>query len=236
MESINVFTNDNPEEYDVVEDEDGIEPKNVKEVMADEFWINAMQEGFGQFIRNNVLELVPRPEYVNVNGSKLIFKNKSDECGNITRNKDKLVSQGMSDQMVEHFVQQMKSKFEMGLVGELNYFIELQVKQMEDNIFVSQSMYSKSIVKKFPLDNAIHKRTPPTTHVEVTKDKNSVDIDQSLYKSMIGILLYLTTSRPGITFYVGVCAIYQAKPKTSHLTQVKRILSYINKTCDYGIL
>ena len=53
---------------------------------------------------------------------------------------------------------------------------------------------------------------------------------------MIGSLLYLTASRPDITFAVGVCAIYQAEPKMSHLTQVKRILKYVNSTSDYGIL
>ncbi|PNX70323.1 gag-pol polyprotein, partial [Trifolium pratense] len=53
---------------------------------------------------------------------------------------------------------------------------------------------------------------------------------------MIGSLLYLTASRPDITFAVGVCARYQAEPKMSHLTQVKRILKYVNATSDYGIM
>jgi len=53
---------------------------------------------------------------------------------------------------------------------------------------------------------------------------------------MIGSLLYLTASRPDITFAVGMCVTYQAEPKMSHLTQVKRILKYMNNTNDYGIL
>jgi hypothetical protein len=55
-------------------------------------------------------------------------------------------------------------------------------------------------------------------------------------RSMIGSLLYLTASRPDITFVVGICTRYQANPKMSHLTQVKRILKYVNGTSDYGIL
>ena len=149
---------------------------------------------------------------------------------------DDIVFGGMSDQMVQQFVQQMKLEFEMSLVGELNYFLGLQVKQMEDSMFVSQSKYARGIVKKFGLENASHKRTPAATHVKITKDEKGEDVDQSLYKSLIGSLLYLTASRPDITFAVSVCARYQAQPKASHLMQVKRIIKYMNGTSEYGIL
>jgi hypothetical protein len=107
---------------------------------------------------------------------------------------------------------------------------------MEDTIFLSQSKYATNIEKKFDLDNGGHKRTPATTHLKLTKDESCISVDQSMYRSMIGSLLYLTASRPDITFVVGVCPRYQADPKMSHLTQVKRILKYINNTSDYGIL
>ena len=70
------------------------EPKNVKETLLDEFWIKAMHEELEQFSRNNVWNLVPRPEKTNVSGTKWIFKNKSDEFGNVIRNKARLVTQG----------------------------------------------------------------------------------------------------------------------------------------------
>ena len=66
--------------------------------------------------------------------------------------------------------------------------------------------------------------------------RTGVDVDQNMYESMIGSLLYLTASRPDITFVVGVCVRYHVEPKMSHLTQVKRILKYIIDTIDYGIL
>ncbi|WJX64416.1 hypothetical protein P8452_49197 [Trifolium repens] len=149
---------------------------------------------------------------------------------------DDIVFGGMSNTMVQHFVKQMQSEFEMSLVGELTYFLGLQIKQMEDTIFISQSKYARNIVKKFGMDNATHKRTPAPTHLKLTKDEKGVSVDQSLYRSMIGSLLYLTASRPDITYVVGVCARYQADPKVSHLTQVKRILKYVNGTSDYGIM
>lgn len=75
------------------------------------------------------------------------------------------------------------------------------------------------------LENASHKRTPVATHVELTKDNNGVYVDQGLYRIMIGSLLYLIISKPDVTFVVGACARYQAKPKASHLTQAKRIMN-----------
>ncbi|XP_057442142.1 uncharacterized mitochondrial protein AtMg00810-like [Lotus japonicus] len=107
---------------------------------------------------------------------------------------------------------------------------------MEDSMFISQSKYAKGLVKKFGLEKSSHKKTLAATHVKLTKDGQGEDVDQSLYRSMIGSLLYLTTSRPDITFAVGVCARYQSAPKASHLLQVKRIIKYINSTSDYGIL
>ncbi|XP_050896256.1 secreted RxLR effector protein 161-like [Lathyrus oleraceus] len=107
---------------------------------------------------------------------------------------------------------------------------------MDDTIFIYQSKYAKSIVNKFGMENASHKRTPAPTHLKLTKDEKGVNMDQSLYRSMIGSLLYLTARRLDITFVVGVCARYQSEPKMSHITQVKRILKYINGTSDYGIL
>ncbi|XP_058775720.1 uncharacterized mitochondrial protein AtMg00810-like [Vicia villosa] len=124
----------------------------------------------------------------------------------------------------------------MSLVGEFTYFFGLQVKQMEDNIFVSQSKYAKSIVNKFGLEISSHKRTFAATHIKIKKDEKGVEVDQSLYRSMIGSPIYLTARRLGNTFSVGVCRIYQSKPKASHLTQVKRISKYVNGTSDYGIL
>jgi len=184
-----------------------IKPRNVKEALTDKFWIEAMQEELNQFKRSEVWDLVPRPEGMNVIGTMWIYKIKSDEHGIVTRNKAKLVAQGYT-----------------------------QVKQIEDTIFISQSKYAKNIANKFGLDNGGHKRTPAATHLKLRKDESGISVDQSMYRSMIGSLLYLTASRPDITFVVGVCARYQAELKMSHLTQVKRILKYINSTSDYGIL
>ncbi|CAM8923254.1 unnamed protein product [Rhodiola kirilowii] len=123
----------------------------------------------------------------------------------------------------------------MSMVGEMCYFLGLQVKQKTDGIFISQSKYARNLIKKFDLEKASHKRTPAATHVKVTKGEAGTKVDQTLYKSMIGSLLYLTASRPDIAHAVGVCARYQANPKESHLMNVKRIIRYVCGTTDYGL-
>ncbi|XP_058741666.1 uncharacterized mitochondrial protein AtMg00810-like [Vicia villosa] len=149
---------------------------------------------------------------------------------------DDIVFGGMSDGMVKHIVSQMQTEYEMSMVGDLAYFLGLQIKKMEDSFFLSQSKYAKNIVKKFGMDSVSHKRTPAPTHLKLSKDEGGTSVDQSLYRSMIGSLLYLTASRPDIAFAVGLCARYQAEPKVSHINQVKRIFKYVNGTSDHGIL
>ncbi|CAM8986821.1 unnamed protein product [Rhodiola kirilowii] len=122
----------------------------------------------------------------------------------------------------------------MSMVGEMTYFLRLQVKQKVDDIFISQSKYARNLLKKFDLEKASHKRTPTATHIKITKDEARKSVNQTPYRSMIVSLLYLTTSRPYIAYIVGVCARYQANPKEIHLLQVKRIIKYICGTADYG--
>ncbi|CAM8917664.1 unnamed protein product [Rhodiola kirilowii] len=129
----------------------------------------------------------------------------------------------------------MQTEFKMSMVGEMNYFLGLQVIQKDEGIFISQSKYAKNLIKKFNLEKASHKRTPAATHIKITKDEAGAKVDQTLYRSMIGSLLYLTASRPDIAYVVGVCARYQADPKESHLLQVKRIIKYVCGTVDFGI-
>ena len=87
-------------------------------------------------------------------------------------------------------------------------------------------------MKKFGLEESSHKHIPAATHVKLTKDDHCESVDQSLYRSMIISLFYLTSSRLDISYLIGVCARYQSNPKVSHITQVKRIIRYISGTAD----
>lgn len=91
-------------------------------------------------------------------------------------------------------------------------------------------------MKKFGLENSSHKINPTSTHLTLWKNESEVDVDQSLYRSMISSLLYLTDRKIDIIFAINVCSRYKAKPKDDHLTEVKRILKYINGAYEYGII
>ena len=129
----------------------------------------------------------------------------------------------------------MSSEFEMSMVGELNYFLGMQVKQTSMGIMLSQSKYANNLVKRFGLENGKDFETPMSTTLKLDKDEKGKSVDQSLYRSMIGSLLYLTASRPDICFSVGLCARFQANPKESHLKAVKRIIRYIKGTYNLGL-
>ena len=109
----------------------------------------------------------------------------------------------------------------MSMVGKLNYFLGLQVKQRKDGIFISQEKYAKNLVKRFGLNSKKHTSTPMSSSVKLSLDVVIVDVDPTLYRSMISSLFYLIASRPDIAFSVEVCARFQATPKESHLTVVK---------------
>lgn len=148
---------------------------------------------------------------------------------------DDIVFGSTSEELVQEFTDVMKKEFEMSMCGELTYFLGLQVKQMVDGMFISQAKYARDLVKKFGLDTLNSAKTPMATHEKLHQDAAGKSVDQTMYRSMIGSLLYLTASRPDIAFSVGVCARFQADPKESHLTAVKRIIRYIIGTVNFGL-
>jgi hypothetical protein len=140
------------------------------------------------------------------------------------------------DSQAHDFSKEMKQEFEMSMIGELTYFIMgLQVKLTSEGIFISQSKYAKDLFKRFGLDGKSHSRTPMSTSVKINADLTGKQVDPTLYRSMIGSLLYLTSNRPDIVLSVGVCARFQANPKESHLTAIKRIIRYVNDIINHGI-
>ena len=90
-------------------------------------------------------------------------------------------------------------------------------------------------MRKFGLDSASPVKTPMSPNVKLTVDLLGKSVDSSLYRSMIGSLLYLNASRPDISYSVGVCARYQANPKEFHMITLKRIIKYVKSTTDFGV-
>ncbi|GJT77434.1 putative ribonuclease H-like domain-containing protein [Tanacetum coccineum] len=135
----------------------------------------------------------------------------------------------------DEFEALMKGRFQMSSMGELIFFLGLQVKQKTDGIFISQDKYVADMLKKFDLASVKTAITPMETKMALTKDEEADEVDVHLYRSMIGSLMYLTASRPDIMFAVCACSRFQVTPKTSHLNAVKRIFKYLKGKPNLGL-
>ncbi|GKC06917.1 uncharacterized mitochondrial protein-like protein [Tanacetum coccineum] len=164
-------------------------------------------------------------------------ESKNHPLDNLIRNLNQITlrSQAQNQKLCDDFPKIIHDEFEMSMMGELNFFLGLQIKQMEDGIFFNQSKYIKEMLKKFGLEDSKPMKTPMSSDTKLTKDKECESVDSTKYRGMIGSLLYLTTSRPDIMFSVCLCARFQEDPKTTHLEAVKRIFQYIKGTMHLGL-
>jgi len=135
----------------------------------------------------------------------------------------------------DDFSRIMTKRFEMSMMGELTFFLGFQIKQLKDDTFISQTKYIKDMLKKFDMENAKPIKTPMPTNGHLDLNEDGKAVDQKVYRSMIGSLLYLCASRPDIMLSVCMCARFQANPKECHLMAVKRILRYLVFTPNLGL-
>ncbi|GKA37785.1 retrovirus-related pol polyprotein from transposon TNT 1-94, partial [Tanacetum coccineum] len=148
---------------------------------------------------------------------------------------DNIIFGSTNKELCTSFEKLLKDKFQMSSMGELTFFLGLQVQQKEDGIFISQDKYVAEILKKFNYSDVKSASTPVDLEKPLVKDGDADDVDVHLYRSMIGSLMYLTASRPDIMFAVCACARFQVTPKTSHLLAVKRIFRYLKGKPTLGL-
>ncbi|GJU73616.1 putative ribonuclease H-like domain-containing protein [Tanacetum coccineum] len=148
---------------------------------------------------------------------------------------DDIIFGSTKKELCTEFEKLMHKKFQMSSMGELTFFLGLQVTQKDDGIFISQDKYVDEILKKFGFSTLKITSTPMETSKTLMKDENAKDVDVHLYRSMIGSLMYLTSSRPDIMFVVCACARFQVTPKVSHLHAVKRIFRYLKGQPKLGL-
>ncbi|GJS69800.1 retrovirus-related pol polyprotein from transposon TNT 1-94 [Tanacetum coccineum] len=113
---------------------------------------------------------------------------------------DDIIFGSTCQDMYDEFAKIMHDEFEMSMMGELNFFLGLQIKQLKDGIFFNQYKYIKEMLKKFGLEESKPMKTPMSSDAKLTKDEDCESVDNTKYRGMIGSLLYLTTSRPDIMF------------------------------------
>eukprot|EP00253_Pinus_taeda_P004113 PITA_04113 len=167
--------------------------------------------------------------------SNLYIKTDEDKLLVILVYLDDLIFASNNDEMSHEFSQNMSKQFEMSMIGELSYFLGLQVFQTMAGMFISQAKYLKNMLKRYGMEDCALKSTPMTTNCKLSKDDDSPPVDATHYRSTIGALLYLIAMRPNIMQAIGMVGRFQSAPKQSHLTTVKRIRKYLKRTLDFGL-
>ena len=149
---------------------------------------------------------------------------------------DDLIFTGNDDYLIENFKTVMKDEFEMTDMGLVRYFLGIEVEQGEKGIFISQEKYVNQVLERFNMQECKVAITPTVMGLKLSKNDSSKDFDPSLYKSIVGSLMYLTTTRPDIMHVVSLISRFMEKPKEAHWQAAKRILRYVKGTKRFGIL
>ncbi|GJW15926.1 uncharacterized mitochondrial protein-like protein [Tanacetum coccineum] len=204
-------------------------------------YLHSIQEEMQQFITQKVWQLVPLPVGKIAIGTKWILKNKRDAREEF---QDIILVQVYVDDIIfgstnkawcDKFEVLMKGEFEMSAMGELTFFLGLQVIQKSNGIFISQDKYVQDMLTKFDMVNVRSATTPFEATNPKSKEEPDEAVNVHLYRSMIGSLMYLTASRPDIQFAVSACSRHQVTPLTSHLNAVKRIFKYLKGRPKLGL-
>ncbi|GJS78604.1 retrovirus-related pol polyprotein from transposon TNT 1-94 [Tanacetum coccineum] len=133
------------------------------------------------------------------------------------------------------FSKEMNSKFQMSMMGQMSFFLGLQVSQSPRGIFINQAKYALEILKKYGMDLTDLVDTPMVDRLILDEDLIGIPVDQTRFRGMVGSLMYLTASKPDLVFAVCMCARYQAKPTKKHLEAIKRVFWYLKGTIHMGL-
>jgi hypothetical protein len=148
---------------------------------------------------------------------------------------DDIIFGGSSHTLVSRFQEMMENEFQMSMMGELTFFLGIQVKQMKQGTFVHQAKCTKDLMKNFNMAELKPVSTLMSTAMSLGPYEDGEAVDQREYRSMIGSLLYLTVTWPDIQFAVCLCACFQASPCSSHQTVVQWIFRHLKHTLEFEI-
>ncbi|GKA82632.1 retrovirus-related pol polyprotein from transposon TNT 1-94 [Tanacetum coccineum] len=148
---------------------------------------------------------------------------------------DDIIFASTDPKACEIFSYEMSSKFQMSMMGQMSFFLGLQVSQNPGGIFINQSKFALEILKKFGMDSCDPVDTPMVDRLKLDEDPLGILVDQTRFRSMVGFLIDLTASRPDLVFVVCMCARYQASPTKKHLEALKRVFRYLRGTINWGL-
>ncbi|XP_047309787.1 uncharacterized mitochondrial protein AtMg00810-like [Impatiens glandulifera] len=148
---------------------------------------------------------------------------------------DDLIFTGSNTKLIEEFKEVIKKEFEMTDLGLMKYFLGLEVKQSEEGIFISQERYALDILKKFKMEDCNPISIPMEPGTKLSKFDGGERADAGRYRSLVGSLRYLTSTRPDLMLSVGITSRFMEDPSYTHWKALKRILRYVRGTLSLGI-
>jgi hypothetical protein len=148
---------------------------------------------------------------------------------------DDIIFDSTNKSFCDEFSKIITDRFEMSMMWVLTFFLEFQIKQAKEENFISQMKYTRDVLKKFDMDKAKSIKMSMGTNGHLDLNLGGTSVDQKVYHSMIGSLLYLCASRFDIMLSMCMCARFQAAPKNCHLRTVKKIMSYLLLTPNLGL-
>ncbi|KAK2442749.1 putative mitochondrial protein [Trifolium repens] len=148
---------------------------------------------------------------------------------------DDLIFTGNNEAMFSKFKDSMKNEFDMSDLGRMSHFLGVEVVQNAKGIFISQAKYARDILERFDMLNCNAVQCPIVPGCKLTKEGGGENVDVTLFKQIVGSLMYLTATRPDIMFAVCLISRYMEKPTDEHLLAAKKVLRYVKGTVEFGV-
>jgi histone deacetylase 1/2 len=147
---------------------------------------------------------------------------------------DDIVLTGSSTGLLQHVVDRLRAEFAVKDMGELWFFLDIDVKRTADGFYLSQERYAKDILERVVMKNCKPIPMPIDAKDKVSTDGAPID-DASSYRSLAGALMYLNMTRPNLAFAVQQACLHMHDPRVPHLTMLKWILRYVHGTTLLGL-
>jgi hypothetical protein len=149
---------------------------------------------------------------------------------------DDLIITGADSVIVEGFKEEMRNVFRMSDLGLLSFYLGIEVKQGRRTIPLGQAAYARKLLEKAGMQSCNLCHTPMEARLQLSNRGTTIEVDATMYRSLVGSLRYLVHTRPDISFAVGYVSRFMEKPRLEHFAAVKHLLRYIAGTVDYGIV
>jgi hypothetical protein len=148
---------------------------------------------------------------------------------------DDRIFTGNDASMFSTFKHSMMTEFDMTDLGRMSYFLGLEVLQTSDDISISQRKYAQEVLARFNMGqyNAVH--NPVVPGFKIMKDEGGVEVDSTIFKRIVGILMYLTATRLDMMYVISLISRFMKRPPELHLNAAKRVLRYLKGTMSFGL-